>query len=83
MIKINQVNIKLIMILGFGLALVLVLLVQYFSNSSINNLIVQENELFESSRTIQTIESIKASTVGFESKIRGFVLTGNESLLEG
>jgi signal transduction histidine kinase/CheY-like chemotaxis protein len=74
---------KLKLLLGFGFAFLLILLVQYFSSKSINEIIRNEKELAEAGLTIEQVNTLKSDISAYESKMRGFVLTGNEQFLEG
>ncbi|HXU27677.1 MAG TPA: ATP-binding protein, partial [Bacteroidia bacterium] len=49
---------------------------------SITDVISSQRELSNSTKLSTEVESIKTSVVFFESKVKGYVLTGNDSLLE-
>jgi signal transduction histidine kinase/ActR/RegA family two-component response regulator len=74
---------KLKLLLGFGFAFLLVLLVQFLSSKSINGIIRNQKDLAEAQLTIEQVHTLEADISSFESKMRGFVLTGNEQFLEG
>ncbi|HEY1039064.1 MAG TPA: ATP-binding protein, partial [Bacteroidia bacterium] len=76
-------RIKLKLLLGFGLGFLLVVFVQYYSSKSIKALIADEQKLQLTNKAIQDVERLKADISTFESKMRGFVITGNEKFLEG
>ena len=80
--KIWNISIKLKIGIGFTIILLVLISVQYGLNRSIANVISSQEELYVSTRLSTDIESIKSSVCFFESKVRGYVLTGNDSLLE-
>ena len=77
-----NLSIKLKIGIGFALILLILIGVQYSLNKSINSVISSQEELVVSTKLSTEIESIKSSVCFFESKIKGYVLTGNDSLLE-
>ncbi len=80
--KIWDIGIKLKITIGFTFILIVLISVQYGLNKSITNVISSQEELLTSTKLSTEIESIKSSVCFFESKIKGYVLTGNDSLLE-
>lgn len=80
--KIWDIGIKLKITIGFTFILIVLIGVQYGLNSSISNVIASQKELLTSTKLSTEIESIKSSVCFFESKVKGYVLTGNDSLLE-
>jgi signal transduction histidine kinase/CheY-like chemotaxis protein len=77
-----NLSIKLKISIGFALILIVLVSVQYSLNKSINNVISSQEELLVSTKLSTEIESIKSSVCFFESKVKGYVLTGNDTLLE-
>ncbi len=80
--KIWNIGIKVKITLGFTFILIVLISVQYGLNKSISNVIASQEELLKSTKLSTEIESIKSSVCFFESKVKGYVLTGNDSLLE-
>ena len=80
--KIWDIGIKLKISIGFTFILIVLISVQYGLNRSISNVIASQEELLKSTKLSTEIESIKSSVCFFESKVKGYVLTGNDSLLE-
>ena len=80
--KIWDIGIKLKISIGFTFILIVLISVQYGLNKSISNVISSQEELLKSTKLSTEIESIKSSVCFFESKVKGYVLTGNDSLLE-
>ncbi|MBI3519152.1 MAG: response regulator [Bacteroidetes bacterium] len=80
--KIWDIGIKLKITIGFTFILIVLIGVQYGLNRSINNVITSQEELLKSTKLSTEIESIKSSVCFFESKVKGYILTGNDSLLE-
>ncbi len=80
--KIWDIGIKLKISIGFTFILIVLISVQYGLNKSITNVISSQEELLKSTKLSTEIESIKSSICFFESKVNGYVLTGNDSLLE-
>ena len=80
--KIWNVDIKLKIGVGFAIILFVLIGVQYGLNRSITNVISSQQELLNSTKLSTEVESIKSSVCFFESKVKGYVLTGNDSLLE-
>lgn len=80
--KIWDIGIKLKISIGFTFILIVLISVQYGLNKSISNVIASQEELLKSTKLSTEIESIKSSVCFFESKVKGYVLTGNDSLLE-
>lgn len=80
--KIWNVDIKFKIAVGFAAVLFVLISVQYSLNQSISNVISSQHELLNSTKLSTEIESIKSSVCFFESKVKGYVLTGNDSLLE-
>lgn len=79
--KIWDIGIKLKISIGFAFILIVLIGVQYGLNKSINNVISSQEELLLSTKLSTGIESAKSSVCFFESKVKGYVLTGNDSLL--
>lgn len=77
-----NLGIKLKIGLGFALILIIMVSVQYGLNKSINNVISSQEELLTSTKLSTEIEAIKSSVIYFESKMKGYVLTSNDTLLE-
>ncbi len=77
-----NLGIKLKIGLGFALILIIMVSVQYGLNKSINNVITSQEELLTSTKLSTEIEAIKSSVIYFESKMKGYVLTSNDTLLE-
>jgi signal transduction histidine kinase/ActR/RegA family two-component response regulator len=77
-----DIGIKLKISIGFTFILVVLIGVQYGLNRSITNVIASQEELLTSTKLSTEIESIKSSVCFFESRVKGYVLTGNDSLLE-
>jgi signal transduction histidine kinase/CheY-like chemotaxis protein len=77
-----NVDIKLKIGIGFAIVLLVLITVQYSLNRSIADVISSQEELSKSTKLSTEIESIKSSVCFFESKVKGYVLTGNDSLLE-
>ncbi|MBA3679847.1 MAG: response regulator [Bacteroidetes bacterium] len=77
-----NLGIKLKIGLGFALILIIMIGVQYGLNKSINNVIISQEELLTSTKLSTEIEAIKSSVIYFESKMKGYVLTSNDTLLE-
>lgn len=77
-----NLGIKLKIGLGFTLILIIMVSVQYGLNKSINNVIRSQEELLTSTKLSTEIEAIKSSVIFFESKMKGYVLTSNDTLLE-
>jgi signal transduction histidine kinase/CheY-like chemotaxis protein len=80
--KIWDIGIKLKITIGFTFILIVLITVQYGLNKSISNVIASQEELLKSTKLSTEIESIKSSVCFFESKVKGYVLTGSDSLLE-
>lgn len=80
--KIWDIGIKLKISIGFAFILIVLISVQFGLNRSISNVISSQEELLTSTKLSTEIESIKSSICFFESKVKGYVLTGNDSLLE-
>lgn len=80
--RIWNFDIKLKIGFGFALVLFVLIIVQYALNKSISNVISSQEEIIKSTKLSTEIESIKSSVCFFESKMKGFVLTGNDTLLE-
>ena len=80
--KIWDIGIKLKISIGFTFILIVLISVQYGLNKSISDVIASQEELLKSTKLSTEIESIKSSICFFESKVKGYVLTGNDSLLE-
>ncbi|MBA4239542.1 MAG: hybrid sensor histidine kinase/response regulator [Sphingobacteriaceae bacterium] len=80
--KIWNIGIKVKITVGFTFILIVLISVQYGLNKSISNVIASQEELLKSTKLSTEIESIKSSVCFFESKVKGYVLTGNDSLLE-
>lgn len=74
---------KLKLLFGFGFGFLLIVLVQYISSRSVNEIIKDERELLITTKIIEQTEGLKAHVSAFESKMRGFIITGNEKFLEG
>jgi signal transduction histidine kinase/CheY-like chemotaxis protein len=79
--KIWNADIKLKIGIGFAVVLLVLVSVQYGLNRSIAGVISSQEELSNSTKLSTEIESIKSSVCYFESKVKGYVLTGNDSLL--
>jgi signal transduction histidine kinase len=79
--KIWNVNIKLKIGIGFSIVLLVLIGVQYGLNRSIDDVITSQEELSNSTKISTEVESIKTSVVFFESHVKSYVLTGNDSLL--
>lgn len=79
--KIWNVDIKAKIGIGFAIVLLVLIGVQYGLNRSIADVITSQEELSNSTKISTEIESIKTSVVFFESRVKGYVLTGNDSLL--
>ena len=77
-----DIGIKLKISIGFTFILIVLISVQYGLNKSISNIISSQEELLKSTKLSTEIESIKSSVSFFESKVKSYVLTGNDSLLE-
>lgn len=77
-----NLGIKLKIGLGFALILIIMISVQYGLNKSIHNVIRSQEELLTSTKLSTEIEAIKSSVIFFESKMKGYVLTSNDTLLE-
>lgn len=80
--KIWNFDIKLKIGFGFAIILIVLITVQYALNKSISNVIASQEEIIKSTQLSTEIESIKSSVCFFESKMKGYVLTGNDTLLE-
>lgn len=80
--KIWNFDIKLKIGFGFAVILFVLITVQYALNKSISNVIASQEEIIKSTKLSTEIESIKSSVCFFESKMKGYVLTGNDTLLE-
>lgn len=80
--KIWNFDIKLKIGFGFAIILFVLVAVQYALNKSISNVISSQEEIIKSTKLSTEIESIKSSVCFFESKMKGYVLTGNDTLLE-
>src|ERR1700739_4862582 len=80
--KIWNADLKLKIGVGFAIILFVLIGVQYGLNRSITNVISSQQELLNSTKLSTEVESIKSSVCFFESKVKGYVLTGNDSLLE-
>lgn len=80
--KIWNIGIKLKISIGFAFILIVLIGVQYALNESINKVLASQQELLKSTMLSTEIESIKSSVSFFESKMNGYVLTGNDTLLE-
>ncbi|HKC67401.1 MAG TPA: ATP-binding protein [Bacteroidia bacterium] len=80
--KIWNVDIKVKIGLGFAVILLVLIGVQYGLNRSIADVISTQQQLLNSTKLSTEVESIKTSVVFFESKVKSYVLTGNDSLLE-
>lgn len=80
--KIWNFDIKLKIGVGFAIILFVLVTVQYALNKSISNVISSQEEIIKSTKLSTEIESIKSSVCFFESKMKGYVLTGNDTLLE-
>ncbi|MES2513670.1 MAG: ATP-binding protein [Bacteroidota bacterium] len=77
-----DIGIKLKISIGFTFILIVLIGVQYGLNRSITNVIASQEELLTSTKLSTEIESIKSSVCFFESRVKGYVLTGNDSMLE-
>jgi len=77
-----NLGIKLKIGIGFALILIILVSVQYGLNKSINNVITSQEELLTSTKLSTEVEAIKSSVIYFESKMKGYVLTSNDTLLE-
>jgi signal transduction histidine kinase/CheY-like chemotaxis protein len=77
-----DIGIKLKISIGFTFILIVLIGVQYGLNRSIANVIASQEELLTSTKLSTEIESIKSSVCFFESRVKGYVLTGNDSMLE-
>ncbi|MES2763579.1 MAG: ATP-binding protein [Bacteroidota bacterium] len=77
-----DIGIKLKISIGFTFILIVLIGVQYGLNRSITNVIASQEELLTSTKLSTEIESIKSSVCFFESRVKGYVLTGNDSLLK-
>ncbi|MDP1744693.1 MAG: ATP-binding protein [Bacteroidota bacterium] len=80
--KIWNISIKVKIGIGFGFLLIVLIGIQYALNKGIANVIASQQELLKSTTLSTEIESIKSSVSFFESKMTGYVLTGNDTLLE-
>lgn len=80
--KIWNLGLKLKIGIGFIFILVVLITVQYALNKSISNIISSQEEIINSTKLSTRIEAIKSSIIFFESKMKGYVLTGNDTLLE-
>ncbi|MDO9186121.1 MAG: ATP-binding protein [Bacteroidia bacterium] len=80
--KIWNISIKLKIGIGFGFLLIVLIGIQYALNKGIANVIASQQELLKSTTLSTEVESIKSSVSFFESKMTGYVLTGNDTLLE-
>ena len=76
-----DISIKLKIGIGFTFILIVLITVQYGLNKSITNVISSQEELLVSTKLSTEIESAKSSVCFFESKVKGYILTGNDSLL--
>ena len=77
-----NLSIKLKIGIGFTVILIILISVQYSLNKSINNVVSSQEEILVSTKLSTEIESIKSSVCFFESKVKEYVLTGNDTLLE-
>lgn len=77
-----NMGIKLKIAAGFALILIILISIQYALNKSISNVIASQQELLKSTELSTKIESIKSSVTFFESKMKGYILTGNKKLLD-
>lgn len=77
-----NLSIKLKIGLGFALILIILVGVQYGLNKSIQDVISSQEELLTSTKLSTEIEAIKSSVIYFESKMKGYILTSNDTLLE-
>lgn len=80
--KIWNISIKVKIGIGFGFLLIVLIGIQYALNKGIANVIASQQELLKSTTLSTEVESIKSSVSFFESKMTGYVLTGNDTLLE-
>lgn len=80
--KIWNIRIKVKIGIGFGFLLIVLIGIQYALNKGIANVIASQQELLKSTTLSTEVESIKSSVSFFESKMTGYVLTGNDTLLE-
>ncbi|MCE9540263.1 MAG: CHASE3 domain-containing protein, partial [Bacteroidetes bacterium] len=80
--KIWNISIKVKIGIGFGFLLIVLIGIQYALNKGIANVIASQKELLKSTMLSTEVESIKCSVIFFESKMTGYVLTGNDTLLE-
>ena len=80
--KIWNFDIKLKIGIGFAFILFVLITVQYALNKSISSVIASQEEVINSTKLTTKIESIKSSIIFFESKMKGYILTGNDTLLE-
>lgn len=80
--KIWNISIKVKIGIGFGFLLIVLIGIQYALNKGIANVIASQQELLKSTTLSTEVESIKSSVSFFESKMTGYVLSGNDTLLE-
>jgi len=80
--KIWNTGIKLKISILFAFMLIVLIGVQYKLNKSITTLIASQQELLTSTKLSTDIESIKSSVIFFESKMKSYILIGNDTLLE-
>lgn len=80
--KIWNIRLKVKIGIGFGFLLIVLIGIQYALNKGIDNVIASQQELLKSTTLSTEVESIKSSVSFFESKMTGYVLTGNDTLLE-
>ena len=77
-----KLNIKKFRLIITIVLLLFIISVQFISNINFTKLANEEKQLDKAYQTINRVEVLKTSIASFESKIRGFVLTGNELFLD-
>jgi len=69
--------------LGFTLAMGLVVAVAALSDQSVGRLVETGERVGQTQRALTALESLLAGTTAAETAVRGYVLTGEERILEG
>ena len=75
-------NISIKIGIGFFLALIAIIIVQYLTDNSIENLKTSQQEMLRSNYLTSKVSLIESSVYAYDNKISDFVCTGNSFFLK-